>query len=110
MKSLKTLVHNLIAMEKTTTQMAVALALAFGLILGSIGFGSLVYAQGNTTASGNMTGTSTGPGAAIPGNVTNPTNATNAPNAVGGGNMTSPSTATAANQTASMQSGGNSTG
>lgn len=104
MKSLKTLVHNLIAMEKTTTQMAVALALAFGLILGSIGFVSLVYAQGN------MTGTSTGPGAAIPGNVTNPTNATNAPNAVGGGNMTSPSTATAANQTASMQSGGNSTG
>ena len=53
-----------------------------------------------------MTGTSTGPGAAIPGNVTNPTNATNSPSAVGGGNMTSPSTAKAANQTASMQSGG----
>ena len=45
MKSLKMLVHHLIAMEKTTTHMAVVLALAFGLILGSIGFASLVYAQ-----------------------------------------------------------------
>src|SRR5205823_13733443 len=54
----------------------------------------------------NMTGETTGPGAAIPGNVTNPTNATSSPSAVGGGNITSPGTATAANQTASMQSGG----
>jgi hypothetical protein len=113
MKSLKMLVDHLFAMEKTTTDMAIVLTLAFGLVLGSIGFASLVHAQQqtNTTAGGsNMTGLSTGPGAAIPGNVTNPTNATSSPSAVGGGNMTSPSTATAANQTASMQSGGNSTG
>ena len=45
-------------------------------------------------------------GSAIPGNVTNPTNATSSPSAVGGGNITSPGTTTAANQTASMQSGG----
>jgi hypothetical protein len=110
MKSLKKLVDHLFAMENTTTDMTVVLTLAFGLVLGSIGFASLVHAQTqtNTTAGGgNMTGSSTGPGAAIPGNVTNPTNATNSPSAVGGGNMTSPSTATAANQTASMQSGGN---
>ena len=109
MKSLKMLVDHLIAMEKTTTDMAVVLTLAFGLVLGSTGFASLVHAQQqtNTTAGGgNMTGSNTGPGAAIPGNVTNPTNATSSPSAVGGGNMTSPSTAAAANQTASMQSGG----
>src|SRR4051812_45681657 len=96
-------------MEKnSTTQIAVILALAFGLILVSIGSSRLVYAQVNTTAGGgnNLTGVSTGPGSAIPGNVTNPTNATSSPSAVGGGNITSPGTATAANQTASMQSGG----
>ena len=110
MKSLKKTIDNLFAMENTTTHVTVVLTLAFGLVLGSIGFASLVHAQTqtNTTAGGgNMTGSSTGPGAAIPGNVTNPTNATSSPSAVGGGNMTSPSTATAANQTASMQSGGN---
>ncbi len=97
-----------IAMEKTTTHMAVVLALAFGLILGSIGSASLVHAQqqqANTTGGGNMTSKSTGPSAA--GNVTNPTNATKSPSVVGGGNMTSPTNAKAANQTASMQSGGN---
>jgi hypothetical protein len=96
-------------MEKnSTTQIAVILALAFGLILVSIGTSRLVYGQVNTTAGGgnNLTGVSTGPGSAIPGNVTNPTNATSSPSAVGGGNITSPGTATAANQTASMQSGG----
>jgi hypothetical protein len=96
-----------IAMEKTTTHMAVVLALAFGLILGSIGSASLVHAQqqqANITG-GNMTSKSTGPGAA--GNVTNPTNTTKSPSVVGGGNMTSPTNAKAANQTASMQSGGN---
>jgi hypothetical protein len=110
MKSLKKTIDNLFAMENTTTDVTVVLTLAFGLVLGSIGFASLVHAQTqtNTTAGGgNMTGSSTGPGAAIPGNVTNPTNATSSPSAVGGGNMTSPSTATAANQTASMQAGGN---
>jgi hypothetical protein len=105
MKSLKTLVDHLFAMEKTTTNMAVILALAFGFILGSIGSASLANAQqqqANTSGGGgNMTGVSTGPGAAIPGNVTNPTNATSSPSAVGGGNMTSPGTATAANQTTS---------
>ena len=97
-------------MENTTTHVTVVLTLAFGLVLGSIGFASLVHAQTqtNTTAGGgNMTGSSTGPGAAIPGNVTNPTNATSSPSAVGGGNMTSPTTANVANQTAaSMQIGG----
>jgi len=109
MKSLKKTIDNLFAMENTTTHVTVVLTLAFGLVLGSIGFASLVHAQTqtNTTAGGgNMTGSSTGPGAAIPGNITNPTNATSSPSAIGGGNMTSPSTATAANQTASMQSGG----
>lgn len=106
MKSLKTLVDHLFAMEKTTTNMAVVLALAFGLILGSIGSASLVHAQQQqqaNTSGGNMTGKTTGPG----GNVTNPTNATKSPSAVGGGNMTSPTTAKAANETASMQSGSN---
>ena len=77
-------------MEKnSTTQIAVILALAFGLILVSIGTSRLVYAQVNTTAGGgnNLTGVSTGPGSAIPGNVTNPTNATSSPSAVGGGNI-----------------------
>jgi hypothetical protein len=94
-------------MEKNaTTQIAVISALAFGLILGSIGSLRLVSAQENTTAGGsnNLTGVSTGPGAAIPGNVTNPTNATSSPSAVGGGNMTSPTTANVANQTAVSQS------
>ena len=107
MKSLKKTVDNLFAMENTTTHVTVVLALAFGLVLGSIGFASLVHAQTqtNTTAGGgNMTGSSTGPGAAIPGNVTNPTNATSSPSAVGGGNMTSPTTANVANQTAVSQS------
>jgi hypothetical protein len=62
--------------------------------------------QANTTGGVNMTGKPTGPGAAIPGNVTNPTNATSSPSAVGGGNITSPSIAQAANQTATMQYGG----
>ena len=110
MKSLKKTIDNLFAMENTTTHVTVVLTLAFGLVLGSIGFASLVHAQTqtNTTAGGgNMTGSSTGPGAAIPGNVTNPTNATSSPSAVGGGNMTSPTTANVANQTAaSMQIGG----
>lgn len=35
MKSLKTLVDHLFAMQKTTTHMAVILTLAFGLVLGS---------------------------------------------------------------------------
>jgi hypothetical protein len=109
MKSLKTLVDYLFAMEKTTTNMAIVLALAFGLILGSIGSASLVHAQqqqANTSGGGgNMTGKTTGPGGAVPGNVTNPTNATKSPSAVG--NMTSPTTAKAANETASMQSGNN---
>src|SRR4051812_22844211 len=111
MKSLKTLVDYLFAMEKTTTNMAIVLALAFGLILGSIGSASLVHAQqqqANTSGGGgNMTGKTTGPGAAVSGNVTNSTNATKSPSAVGGGNMTSPTTAKAANETASMQSGNN---
>src|SRR6187200_684671 len=89
-------------MEKTTTNMTVVLTLAFGLILGSIGFEGLAHAQqqANTTATGsNMTGKATGPGAA--------TNATKSPSSGGGGNMTSP-TAKTANQTASTQSpGGN---
>jgi hypothetical protein len=110
MKSLKTLVDYLFAMEKTTTNMAIVLALAFGLILGSIGSASLVHAQQQANTSGdggNMTGKTTGPGGAVPGNVTNPTNATKSPSAVGGSNMTSPNTAKAANETASMQSGNN---
>jgi hypothetical protein len=97
-------------MEKTTTNMAIVLALAFGLILGSIGSASLVHAQQQANTSGdggNMTGKTTGPGGAVPGNVTNPTNATKSPSAVGGSNMTSPTTAKAANETASMQSGNN---
>jgi hypothetical protein len=94
-------------MEKSI-YIAVILALAFGLILGSIGSATLAHAQqqANTTGGVNMTGKSTGPGAAIPGNVTNPTNATSSPSAVGGGNITSPSTAQAANQIATNQSGG----
>lgn len=99
MKSLKTLVDHLFDMEKTTTNMAVVLILAFGLILGAIGSAGLAHAQqqqANTTAGGS-----------IPGNVTNPTNATKSQGAVGGGNMTSPSSAKAANETASTQSGGN---
>ena len=109
MKSLKKTIDNLFAMENTTTDVTVVLTLAFGLILGSIGSLRLVSAQENTTAGGgnNLTGVSTGPGAAIPGNVTNPTNATSSPSAVGGGNMTSPTTANVANQTAAtMQIGG----
>jgi hypothetical protein len=54
----------------------------------------------------NLTGVSTGPGVAIPGNVANPTNATRSPSAVGEGNITNPTTANVANQTASIQSGG----
>jgi hypothetical protein len=89
-------------MEKVTYN-AIVLALAFGLILGSIGSVTLAHAQqqANTTGGGNITGKPTGPGAAIPGNVTNPTNATSSLSAVGGGNITSPSTAQAANQTSS---------
>jgi hypothetical protein len=91
-------------MEKTTTNMTVVLTLAFGLILGSIGYAGLAHAQqqANTTATGsNMTGkATTGPGAA--------TNATKSPSSVGGGNTTSPANAKAANETASTQSpGGN---
>lgn len=92
MKSLKTLVDHLFDMEKTTTNMAVVLVLAFGLILGSIGSAGLAHAQqqqANTTTGGsNMT-------------------ATKSPGAVGGGNMTSLGSAKAANETASTQSGGN---
>jgi hypothetical protein len=51
----------------------------------------------------SMTGMTTMPS----GNVTNPTNGTKSPGAMGGGNMTTPSSAKAANQTASTQSGGN---
>jgi hypothetical protein len=91
--------------KNATTQIVVILALAFGLFLGSTGSARLAHAQANTTAGGgNLTGVSTGPGSAIPGNVTNPTNATSSPSAVGGGNITSPSTAQAANQTATIQS------
>jgi hypothetical protein len=66
----------------------------------------LVYTQANINGGGNLTGVSIGPGAAIPGNVANPTNSTGSPSAVGGGNITNPTTANVANQTASIQSGG----
>jgi hypothetical protein len=109
MKSLKMLVDHLFDMEKTTTNMAVVLILAFGLILGAVGSADLAHAQqqqANTTAGGNMIGKTIGQSSAIPGNVTT-TNTTKSPGAVGGGNMTSPSSAKAANETAGTQSGGN---
>jgi hypothetical protein len=122
MKSLKTLVDHLSDMEKTTN-MAVVLVLAFGLIVGSIGSAGLAHAQqqqANTTAGGsNMTGKSTGQASSIPGNVTNPTNATKSPggnNSMAGGSSTAGSgnatqsgnqTTTAANQQSANQTGNN---